>query len=280
MFFVERSLVTQLVPIRDTGAGILGDFGDGAVSYQAAVVNGVADGSSGETDTSDGKEYEGRIFLQPFKKSVSELINGFAVGVAGSIGDQFGSATTSNLSSGYRTDGQQTFFTYQAGAHANGERKRISPQGYWYGSHLGLLWEYVASSQEIQRVSTSTQTATVTNRAWQVAGSFVVTGERPSFNGVKPKKGFDPKNGGWGALELVGRYAIFRADDEAFNSGFASITSSAKKAKSWSAGANWYLNNNLRVASNYAVTSFLGGATGSLNRPTEKVILSRFQVTF
>jgi phosphate-selective porin OprO/OprP len=108
----------------------------------------------------------------------------------------------------------------------------------------------------------------------------VLTGERPSFNGIKPRKIFDPKNHTWGALEIIGRYAIFRADDEAFTQTFASINSSARRAKSWSSGLNWYLNNNLRISSDYAVTSFTGGATGGQNRPTEKVFLSRFQLTY
>jgi len=280
LFFNERALPTQLIPQRDTGVQLSGDFNDGQFSYQAAILNGVIDGTYGETDSNDGKEFDGRIFAQPFKPASSEWINGLGLGLAGSIGNQFGSATASNLTAGYKTDGQQPFFTYQSGSFANGQRKRITPQGYWYFSHVGLLGEYVASSQEITRVTASTTTATVTNRTWQIAGSFVITGERPSFNGIKPRRIFDPKNHAWGAFEVVGRYAIFRADDEAFDNGFATISSSAKKAKSWSTGINWYLNNNLRINSNYAVTSFSGGASGGEDRPTEKVILSRVQVTY
>ena len=240
----------------------------------------MADGSSGETDTSHGKEYVGRLFLQPFKAASSEWVNGFGLGVAGSIGDHFGNATTSNLTSGYKTDGQQTFFSYQADAFANGERKRVSPQGYWYGTHVGLLAEYVASSQEIRRVAASTATATVTNRAWQVGGSYVLTGERPSFTGLKPRRPFDPKKNAWGALEVVGRYSIFRADDQAFTKGFTTSATSAKKARSWTAGLNWYLNNNVRIGSDYAATSFVDGAAANSNRPTERVLLSRVQLTY
>ncbi len=280
MPFVERSLVTNLVPIRDTGVQLSGDFVGGAISYQAAVVNGVADAAYSESDTNDAKDYEGRLFLQPFKQSASEWINGLGFGVAGSVGDQFGNATTSGLTAGYRTEGQQNFFTYQTGAFASGQRKRFSPQGHWYFSHVGLLAEYVASSQEVTRVTTSTATASITNHAWQVTGSYVLTGERRSYGGVKPRKNFDPKTHGWGAFEVVGRYAVFKVDDEAFTKGFASVATSAKKAKSWGAGLNWYVNNNLRLASNYVVTSFDGGAASGNDRPAEKVVLSRVQVTF
>ncbi len=279
-WFNEVSLAAQLGPNRDAGVQLSGDIKEGILTYQAAVLNGVPDTSSGETDSSDGKEYVGRLFVQPFKTASSEWVNGFGAGISGSVGDQFGNATTSNLTGGYRTDGQQTFFSYQSGAFANGQRRRIAPQGYWYFSHVGLLAEYIASSQEIKRVSTSTNTATVTNRAWQIAGSYVLTGERPSYNGIKPRKPFDPKNHAWGAFEIVGRYAVFRADDEAFTKGFAVTTNSAQKAKSWSTGINWYLNNNVRVNSDYAVTSFVGGASSNQNRPTEKVLLSRAQLYF
>ncbi len=280
--FVERGLPANLVPNRDTGVQLSGDVASGAISYQAAILNGVADGASGETDTSDDKEYIGRLWLTPFKALSSDWINGLSAGVAGSIGNQFGSAATSNLTGGYRTDGQQTFFTYQSGTFSNGQRKRIAPQAAWYNGSLGVFWEYVASSQELRRVNVSTRTATITNRSWQIAGSYVLTGERASYNGVKPRKVFDPKNGGWGALEVAGRYGIFRADDQAFaNAGFfSSTTSSARKARSWTAGLNWYFNNALRLTSDYDVTSFAGGAAGGKNRPTEKLVISRLQLQF
>lgn len=277
-WFNEGSLVSQLVPNRDTGLQLGGELASGAISYQAAVLDGVVDGTSGETDSGDSKEYVGRIFVQPFKSASSEWINGLGAGVSGSIGDQLGSATASNLTSGYKTDGQQTFFSYVQGTFANGQRKRIDPQVYWYFSHLGLLGEYVGSSQVIK--STSTTTATINHRAWELSASYVLTGERPSYGGVKPRKPYDPKNHAWGAFELVGRYAIFRADDEAYNNGFASINNSAKEARSWSTGLNWYLNNNVRINSDYAVTAFDGGASSGQNRPTEKVILSRAQLSF
>lgn len=271
--FVERALPTNLVPNRDTGVQLSGDFKEGLLSYQLGVFNGVVDGSSGETDTTDGKDYAGRLFVQPFKAASSEWWNGLGLGVSGSVGDQFGTAAATNLISSYKTNGQQDFFKYQAGTFANGRRTRISPQGYWYTSHFGILGEYVASSQEVTRVSTTT----LTHVAWQVAASYVLTGERPSFNGIKPRKPFDPDTGGWGALELTGRYSVFRVDQDAFNAGFAVPNSWAQRATAWTAGLNWYLNSNLKVVSNYESTSFVGGAAGGLNRPSEHAILSRVQ---
>jgi phosphate-selective porin OprO/OprP len=280
LFFNERSLANQLVPSRDTGIQIAGDMGNGRFGYQAAILNGAPDGASYEAESSDGKDYAARVFIRPFKPRASEWVNGFGVGIAGSVGNQFGNAAAPNLTSGYKSDGQQTFFGYQTGTFANGKHRRIDPHAYWYFAHVGLLGEYVSSSQEVRRMTISTTSATLNNTAWVIEGSWVITGERPSFTGVKPRHVFDPAEKTWGAFEIVGRYAVFKADDEAFTKGFAAGGTAAKRAKSWAAGLNWYVNNNLRINSDYAVTSFTGGAALNQNRAREEVLLSRVQVTF
>ena len=50
-------------------------------------------------------------------------------------------------------------------------------------------------------------------------------------------------------------------------------------ARAWAAGFNWYLNKALKVGGTYEETSFLNGAANG-DRETEKVILTRFQVSF
>ena len=126
--FVERAFPSSLAPNRDTGVQLSGDFGDGAFAYQAGVFNGVTDGTSGETDVTDGKDYIGRIFTHPFKKTIG-FLQGLGLGVAASIGDQNGTATSAQLPA-FRTNGQQTFFSYRSGdTFAFGDRTRISPQG-------------------------------------------------------------------------------------------------------------------------------------------------------
>ena len=122
-------------------------------------------------------------------------------------------------------------------------------------------------------------TARLRNSAWQVAGSIVLTGERASYKGVTPKKPFDLKNGGWGALELAGRYSVLRIDPDAFPT-FASISSSAQEAQAWAAGLNWYLNRNVKLVLDYEETHYDGGAAGGSDRDTERVVFTRAQVSF
>lgn len=279
--FVERAFPSSLAPNRETGVQLSGDFGNGVFSYQTGVFNGVTDGTSGETDSNDDKDYIGRIFVQPFKPTAG-FLQGLGLGVAGSIGDQKGTTSSSQLPS-FRTNGQQTFFSYRSGdTFANGKRTRVSPQAYWYNNNIGLFGEFAESEQDVTRATTTTTTASIANRAWVVAASYVLTGEKASYRGVKPKNVFDPKNKGWGALELTGRFSELRIDKEAFPR-YANLLTSARRAKAWTGGFNWYLNNSVKVTSNYEYTKFEGGtgtAASPQNRRSEKAILSRIQLVY
>jgi phosphate-selective porin OprO/OprP len=273
--FIARAFPTSLVPTRDVGLQLWGDISGGVVQYQAGVFNGVVDGGNGDIDNGDGKDFEGRIFIEPFKRTAIDPLQGLGLGVAGTTGNQDGSPSSQNLPS-YKTPGQNTFFRYATTSIANGNRVRFSPQGYYYWGPFGLLGECVWSEQKVQNGAARDY---IRNNAWQVAGSFLLTGERASFKGVAPKNPFNLKKGGWGAFEVVGRYSVLRVDPKAFPT-FASLSSSAQEARDWGVGLNWYLNQNVKLALDYDETSFDGGATGGTNRETERAIFTRAQVAF
>jgi phosphate-selective porin OprO/OprP len=284
ILFVERALPTNLVPNRDLGIQLSGDFAGGAVSYAAGVFNGVADGGSGDLDNNDGKDYAGRLFFQPFLKSSATALRGFGIGVAGSTGEQEGTVAAPGLPS-LRTQSQATFFSYRtdgtaAGtAFANGDRTRLSPQLYWYAGPFGLLSEYAISEQEVTRGAV---TEKLENTAWQVEASWVIAGGTASYKGVQVKTPFDPAAGTWGAFEIAGRYSGLEVDEDAFPL-FANPASSASAATAWGLGFNWYFNKSVRWYVNYELTEFERGATiagQAGDRPDEKVVLSRFQIAF
>src|SRR2546430_14539910 len=86
--FNERALPTDLVPNRDIGAELHGVLFDGRASYAAGIFNGLGDArNSNNADFEDDKEFAGRLFLQPLKKSGAPVVQGLAFGVGGSYGN-------------------------------------------------------------------------------------------------------------------------------------------------------------------------------------------------
>lgn len=283
LLFVERGLPTQLVPNRDVGAGVQGDFLGGILSYAVGAFNGVADGGSGDFDTSDGeKDIAARVFAQPFKSSSVSGLRGLGFGVSGTYGTQDGAVRT------YSSPGQQRFFTYYNGVGTNASRPnvvadgthwRLSPQAYYYWGPLGVFGEYVISNQKLRRDDGGQTFKTFHNAAWQVAGSYFLTGEENSWKAVTPRKSFNPANGGWGAWEIAARAGELDVDDDVFSEGFASSSVSASKAFSWGVGLNWHLNRNIKVNLTYDQTTFTGGDSPLLKNG-EHVLFTRAQFSW
>lgn len=276
--FAERGLPTNLVPSRDIGLQVAGDLSEGLVAYQIGVFNGVPDLANGGDDLSDAKDFAGRVFFQPFKLG---SFRGLGLGIAGSTGFERGSPSAPGLPS-YRTPGQQTVFRYNSSAttpatnaFANGKRTRLSPQGYFYTGPLGLLGEYVISRSEVTR---SGSTVELEHTAWQATGSFFLTGEKAGFRSPGPRRPFDLKEGGLGAVELVGRYGELNLDEAAFPV-FANLTASVQRARAWGVGLNWHFTRAVKVAVDYERTTFTGGASTG-NREPENAVITRFQTSF
>ncbi len=293
-WFNERSLVTDLVPNRDLGFQVWGDIAGGALSYAAGVFNGVGDArNSSNTDFEDHREFAGRLFAQPFKNSQLAAVQSFGFGIAGSYGNVFSnstglSATTGGTLPGYATDGQQQFFAYNptdGAVVANGTHWRLSPQASYFCGPFGLLGEYVISNQRVSRTATPFASANLQHTAWQVTGSWLLTGEDATYASVAPRHPFDPRNGHWGAFQLVARYAELDIEDDAFPL-FANPATSASAAQAWSAGLNWYLNKNMLVKLSYSRTTFTGGggagatAPATVTRQPENVLFTRVQLAF
>jgi len=280
--FNERSLATDLVPNRDVGVELHGDLFGGVASYAAGLFDGAPDYNSTtfNTDSDNDKAFAGRVFLQPLKTTDVNALKGLGFGVGGSYeSDRNGAG---GLTPGYKTDGQQTFFTYAGTVVANGQHWRVSPQGYYYYGPFCLLGEYVVSDQDVK--NTAGTLADLQNRAWEVTAGWVLTGEDASYNGVTPRHPFNLHGGGWGAWQVVGRYEELNIDGSAFPT-FASSATSASSAHAWSAGINWYLNRNIRVNASFSHTMF-GGYTGGtpatpvVPEQAENVFFTRIQLAF
>lgn len=274
-FFVENALPTNLVPNRDVGYEVYGNLWEGLFNYELGLFNGVSDGAAGDTDVDDYKDVAVRVYSHPFQYSDFGFLQGLGVGYAVISGDQFG-ITGTTLVAPYKTPGQQNFFTYTGTPLANGKHTRTSPQFFYSWGSLGILGEYVLSSQAIKN---GANTATLSHNAWQAALVYALTGEVATNKGLKPFKGLDPQNGTWGAFELALRVSELTIDPQAFPL-FASSAASAQFAHSTGYGVNWYWNSNVKFSGTYEETLFTGGAAGGANRETEKVFFTRLQLAY
>ena len=298
LLFNERALPTALVPNRDLGVELHGELLEGVASYAAGVFNGVGDArNSSNFDFEDRKALEGRVFFQPFKQSSLAVLQGFGFGLGGSYESIRGTnvsglpATTGGTLPGYTTDGQQQYFAYNPASNAvvvaAGDHWRLSPQGYYYFGPFGFLAEYVISNQRVSRsVAPPFASAALEHRAWEITGSWILTGEDAAYRGgVVPRHPFNPRQGDWGALQLVGRYAELSIDDDAFPL-FSNPLTSARRAAAWSVGLNWYLNRNVQFKTSFSHTVFSGGggpgasAPAAVTRQDENVLFTRIQLAF
>jgi len=274
--FIERGVPNTIVPNRDVGAQLWGNWRQGLVTYQLAAFDGVNDGGSTDGDNNDGKDFVGRVFTQPFQETVWEPLQGLGFGVAWSAGKANGSPAT------LKTVGQQTFFKYGSSVQQSGQRYRVSPQLYWAWGPFGLLGEWVQSSTplRIKRSAGSTPDLRADNSAWQVQASYVLTGESASYNGVVPRTSFAPGHGTWGAFEIAARYGELDVDNDVFRHGYASLSDSARHASSYGLDLNWYLNRFLKWQLEFDQTFFDRGARNGNDRPTESVVMTEFQVSY
>ena len=292
--FNERSLATDLVPNRDLGLALKGDLYGGVASYTVGFFNGASDYNSTVTNTfsQNSKAVDARVFFQPWKNSDENALRGFGFGVAGSYeDDQPATNAATGLTPGYTTDGQQRFFTYNKNVFATGVHWRLTPQSYYYYGPFGLLGEYVISDQHVSNDSVGgSRNVDVHNTAWEISGSWLLTGEDASYNGISPRQNFDPRLGQWGAWQLVARYANLNVDDNVFkgatvNTSLANPTTSADGAQAWAVGLNWYLNKNIRANVSYSHTTFSSDAgnkfaAGSVPAQSENVLFTRIQLAF
>ena len=276
--FIERSYVSNnILPNRDLGISLFGETPDKKLSYAVGLFNGIKDGGENFTtqDDNQAKDLAARIFATPFVNSGNALA-GLGFGIAGTWSQD----SNSNSLGSYKTAAQAYNFFAYTGSRSNGRRERIAPQAYYYNGPLGILAEYAAVKQDISNTA-GTTTANVTNSAWQIATSYLLTGEDASFKGVKPYNPFKSgAEGGWGAFELVARYQENNIDRDAVT--FAdTVKGYALSAKTWGVGLNWYLNEASRFSFNLERTKFSDVTTGSvLLGNSENFAVARYQLAF
>jgi phosphate-selective porin OprO/OprP len=277
--FPERGLPTFLSSNREVGFALVGAPLGGAILYEGGLFNGGLDNGTEDLDTNQAKDLIGRLFFQPWKSDPYSPLANLGFGIGGSTGIQRGTPTAGTTAAvpqlpAYRTIGQQTFFSYSTDVVARGRRSRWSPQGYWYVGPVGVLAEYIQTSQ---RVLKGAEAVTLKHSAWQVLAEVVIGG-KALFEGSTATAPFDPKKGTLGALELGVRIADLDIDDKTFPT-FADIRRSATHQKAFGVVLNWIWNRNVKIPLSFEHSWFKGGRADG-DRTPENVLFQRIQIAF
>lgn len=275
--FMERSLTRNLLPNRDIGAMVWGTLWRGAFEYQIGVFNGAPNANfyQGTNAASSSKTMDARLFTRPFLGHSLEWVRGFGVGVGMSTG------SVSNISGQEPMQTETlsyTFFNYQSPVQGDGNRLRVAPQAAWYYKRVGLLGEYVRSTQHLKNgAGPDVQT---TNAAWTGQFSFLLTEDTATYGHIEPRQPFNWSKKQWGAWELAARYAQIHLDRNNFTFNLADPTVNAMWAKSTTVGLNWYLNSSFRITANFVHTDFTGATPAYRAANHENGLMFRTQLTF
>jgi phosphate-selective porin OprO and OprP len=277
LHLIERGLPAYLLAARDIGIDLGGQLFGRTVTYDVGVFNGVPDYGTSNEDASSPKDLVGRVFITPFAGQGDHPPVDLGFGVGASTGTEHGTPELSETST-LRSPGQATILEYRAGLPgetvvADGRRSRLDPQAYLYRGSFGVMAEYAQSRHALRR---GQSTGTFTSTAWQVAGSFFLTGERAGFGTITPKHELDPERHHWGAVELAARVESVDADAGAFPA-FVDPDVSARRARGVGIGVNWYFARRTKLMIEYEHTTFEGGAPDG-DRAPENFLAARLQV--
>lgn len=268
MIPLERGLSTQVAPDRDTGIMALGDVAGGVISYAGFIGNGPVDGGLSELDTNDAKEVVGRVVVRPWGHYPKHPLSSLGVALAAShTGTEPAGLPT------FTSPGRQAFFSY-SGTVGEGERNRWSPQAFYYHGPFGGYAEYVHSEGTLRKGTTA---AAVEHEAWQVLGSWVLTGEAAGERNVRPKVSFDPPSHHWGAFQVVGRIQGLAVSQNAIDLGFAG-SGSSRTARGYMAGLNWFVAPSVKWNFDFERTVFDGNPNGPRHAENMFLLRAQFQL--
>jgi phosphate-selective porin OprO and OprP len=202
---------------------------------------------------------------------------------------------TSDLNVDIDTPGRTTFFEVNSRAKFRviqdvDDRRRFGFEMAYACGPLVLMGEYIRNDYH-ELLLSDDEMFDFSMKGWYAGMLLMLTGEKPVISRgvlqkIKPKQNFDIKERKWGAWGIGFRYEQFEADQVVYDE-LVFEGQSVRRANSFTAALNWYLNSMVRFSLNYSRTTFaqplfLGTSPEgySYYRDTENVWLTRFQLEF
>jgi phosphate-selective porin OprO/OprP len=269
LLFAERAQPGAFTPVREVGAQIIAAPWEGRVAASVGVMQAAPDGVNPDIFGTDGggddKDVVGRVFVQPFRRGA---LAGLGFGLSGSMGSATGSVATARLPT-YKTTARATYFSYRSDAVAFDQRAHLGAQLHWTAGSFELAAEALES---VQGVKLGGATGRFASAAYSIELAFLPTHEQASWDGVVPRRPFDPARGRFGALMIAARAQGVRFDRRAFPV-FADPATSASSAFSVGGSLTWMWNAMFQLQSTWESTTFEG-------RRAEHVLATRAQAAF
>ncbi len=306
--FMERGLFDQLVPAREPGIMLHGEFlfGD-MLDYAVSLSNGEI---NADYDTNDPKDVVGRLVIRPFNGwfNIPWLCR-LQFGIDGTIGIEQESLNGLTL----RTPATIPWLSFNnitaVGATsisnvvtAAGRRTRVAPEVDYFLGPFGFSAQYFHENQMLQEGAVGPSARVNVNLPYDgycILATLFLTGEtrRAYTQATEPLRPFEPLRGGWsgiGAWELVGRVSRLELGSQVFTpftvrSGsstavvrLADPTSFSRGCTEMTLGFNWYLNRFVKIQFNYEHDWFDDPvALGSTKKLRfDDALLTRFQFNF
>ena len=211
-----------------------------------------------------GKELAARVTVQPFRGTgLRPTPQRSRLPARGLAGD-------SDRRSALVQDVVRPGATHLATGRRGGERNRtrVTPAAFYYYR----AWARSPSTCGRRRRDGRWSRADVDNHAWEVTGSYVLTGEAASDRGVRPRRQFRPGRGSLGRLQLLARYTALTVDTRGVR-GRLGGGRRQPRGTFVDAGVNWYPNPWVKMVRDGGADRVRGQRAAP--RPDENIVFLR-----
>ncbi len=270
--FPTFSILNQFAPAEDHGVTLLGGSLDAPIEYGLAYYNG-----TGGEDLNSDKDVAARLVARPWAERGGAVLQRLQFGGAATFGREEGDLASVEL----LTEAKAPFVTFEPGSRADGERVRLGLEAAWLNGPLALSAEAIEVIVDLAGTGGKVQSTT---SGWYAAASWVLTGEKKTFRGVKPEHPWIPgkeRDSGLGALQLALRVSELQLDDDLVDGGLVAPTSFTDTVRTWDLGINWYSTAHTKAMLHVLYTDFDGRIViNGESLSAETTLLLQFQVHF